>query len=483
MSSLFSIIIKLDKVSYRSIWLAIFIYSTLLGLLLQFIVLPNIIPQIHAGEGLISGGDWVGYHQIAKNLSLKINSFGWKEWELKPYGQTAAGIASIFYTLIVPKPFILVPVYAAILATSSIILVVISNNLLNDKFSAIISVIPFVVFPSNIMIYNQIGKDALYFLGVYFCLYSWILIFKNENSLKKLIISLIFFSVGSFFMWTVRQYSISILTYTIYLLIALSSLQYISNIRSNTLHYKKYIITLFIFIFSLFILKVFPIDSTDARGTLVTEEIIFETDSAIPENKKFNYKISDQVNTEWHGIKFAREKWQKSVLLPTKIDDMFLNIGILRNGYLLDYSIRKEIYKDTGSNIDVEVHLTSVVDFFNYTPRALQIGLLAPFPSDWFRNFNIAQGVSSLRYIFAIEMLISYVCLLAFPFVIFRLWSNPFFYITLLFSLGMLLLYAFATPNIGTLYRLRYGFIMPLITISLGFAISRLIIFYKLRQP
>ena len=239
------------------------------------------------------------------------------------------------------------------------------------------------------------------------------------------------------------------------------------------------------------------VDQSDARGKLETEEIIFEADSTQvdsfefdssevdspkPKTKRFKYIIPDKQNIEWHGIIFAREKWQKSELLPGKIDDLFLNIGILRNGYLQDFTDRKELYKNTGSNIDVEIHLTSVTHFFKYTPRALQIGLFAPFPTDWFGDFKSAQGINSVKYIIAIETLISYICLLAFPFLIFRLWHNPFFYITLFFSLGMILLYAFATPNIGTLYRLRYGFIMPLITISLGFAISKIVNFYKLRQ-
>ena len=215
MSILSSIILKVEKVSYSSIWLAVFIYSTFLGFLFQLIILPS-IPQMHAGDGLISGGDWVGYHQIAKDLSIKINSFGWNEWDLKPYGQTASGIASIVYALTIPKPFVLVPFYAAILATSSLILFSISNNFLKDKFSAFISIIPFVVFPTNIMIYNQIGKDALFFLGAYLCLFSWALIFKIDISNKKLYMSILFFLVGSFFMWAVRQYSITILTYTIY---------------------------------------------------------------------------------------------------------------------------------------------------------------------------------------------------------------------------------------------------------------------------
>jgi len=280
-------------------------------------------------------------------------------------------------------------------------------------------------------------------------------------------------------------------------LIALSLLQSILTVKLIILNYKKYILRLFILIFSLFILKMYYVDKSDARGTLVTEEIIFEADSSEsdssesdssesdspkPKTKRFNYIIPEKQNTDWHGIIFAREKWQKSEFLPNKIDDLFLNIGILRNGYLRDFADRKELYKNTGSNIDVEKHLTSVTDFFKYTPRALQIGLFAPFPTDWFGDFKSAQGINSVRYIIAIEMLISYICLLAFPFLIFRLWRNPFLYITFFFSLGMILLYAFATPNIGTLYRLRYGFIMPLITISLGFAISKIVNFYKLRQ-
>ena len=131
--------------------------------------------------------------------------------------------------------------------------------------------------------------------------------------------------------------------------------------------------------------------------------------------------------------------------------------------------------------IDLEVHLTSALEFVKYAPRALQVAFLAPFPSDWVRDLKSAHGQRGMQGVIAAEMLFSYLFLLMFPIAIYSFWKNPFFYVTVFFSMIMLMLYAYATPNIGTLYRLRYGFIVPIISISLGCAVSKFINKYKIK--
>lgn len=498
------IIRALEGVSYWRIWIAIFIYSLLFGLLFQFFVLPNIFYKMHAGNGLIIGGDWVGYHEIAKQLAHIIKIDGWQMWELKPYGQSAAGIAAVVYALTISKPFVLLPLYSASMASSALILLRISEELVKSRFAAIISIIPFIFFPSNVAIYDQIGKDAIYFLGAYCCIYSWILTFSMENIKNKYISALIFITIGIFLMWIVRNYSIIVIKNMLHIFILLIIILFIVNFIRNK-GVGRQVSGFIILILSLLILHLFPADNSDPRGSLVTVTGVDGTQvtgtgadgtqvagtgadgtqvtgaGADGTQSGVNYAIPEVKNVGWHGLTFARTEWVKSDYLPSKIDNALLNISILRNGYLADFTNRSNIYKNTGSMVDVDEHLISASEFVKYAPRALQIALLAPFPADWVRNLNSVNGQSGIQVVIAMEMLASYVCLLMLPFAIFRLWRNPFFYITVIFSTLMLLLYAYSTPNIGTLHRLRYGFLAPIITISLGLAVSKFVYKYKVR--
>src|SRR3972149_2847474 len=93
------------RISNLKLWTLFFIYTLLAGLLIQLILLPYVFPTMHAGDGLLLGGDWVGFNRLAIELADKIHAQGWSAWELKPDGQPVAGIASIFYFLIAPKPW------------------------------------------------------------------------------------------------------------------------------------------------------------------------------------------------------------------------------------------------------------------------------------------------------------------------------------------------------------------------------------------
>lgn len=469
-----SIIFKLKKFPYKYFWFYIFLYCLIAGFIFQLYVLPTLFTKMHAGNGLIINGDWVGYHEIAKNLAERVHENGWNFWELRPYGQSAAGIAAVIYALTISKPFALLPLYAAIMASSALILMKITESLVHDRFLAFVSVIPFAIFPSNVVIYYQIGKDAIYFLGAYICIYSWILIFKDNSSIRIYFKSIAYLTIGSFLMFIVRNYSLVVLKNMtlIWVLIMLSMLFYSIAIKSNI---RNKILSLLTLLMSLGIFMIYPIDKSDPRGLL-------SSTSTFSQQKTIQYAIPEIKNEDWHGLIFARDVWKRSTWLPSKLDDALLNIAILRNGYLADFSNRGEIYRHTGSMIDVDISITSAFDFINYMPRAIQVGMLSPFPNLWFRGLNSAGGQGGIQQVIAIEMLFTYFCLLMLPIAILGHWKTPYFYVTAIFSIIMLLLYAFSTPNIGTLYRLRYGFIMPFITISFGCGISQLINKFQLRQ-
>ncbi len=123
--------------------------------------------------------------------------------------------------------------------------------------------------------------------------------------------------------------------------------------------------------------------------------------------------------------------------------------------------------KAKGSNIDTGVIFLSAADIVRYLPRAAQIGFLSPFPSDWLGKGSKPMS-SMMRLDSGFEMLFTYLC---WPGLVYALWTwrkHLDVWVMLLFCSGMLIIFVLGTPNVGSLYRFRYPYIMPMV--GLGFA-------------
>jgi hypothetical protein len=62
------------------LWLVFFAYAAGVAAFVQLILLPFIFPAWHSGHGLLAGGDWPWFHQIAAELAEKIQVQGWSAW-------------------------------------------------------------------------------------------------------------------------------------------------------------------------------------------------------------------------------------------------------------------------------------------------------------------------------------------------------------------------------------------------------------------
>src|SRR3990167_2226503 len=84
-----------------------FLYVLLTGGLVQFLVLPYLFPDLHAGDGLLKGLDTVAFHHQALDLVAQMNVKGWSVWSLRPDGMNSpTGFMAAAYYLLVPKPFV-----------------------------------------------------------------------------------------------------------------------------------------------------------------------------------------------------------------------------------------------------------------------------------------------------------------------------------------------------------------------------------------
>ena len=63
--------------SLPRIWIAVFIYTAFVAILVQFVILVYIFPSWNSGEGLMGGLDANYFHHVATQLSIDIKTNGW----------------------------------------------------------------------------------------------------------------------------------------------------------------------------------------------------------------------------------------------------------------------------------------------------------------------------------------------------------------------------------------------------------------------
>ena len=121
-------------------------------------------------------------------------------------------------------------------------------------------------------------------------------------------------------------------------------------------------------------------------------------------------------------------------------------------------------YATAGSNLDTDVKLQTLGDLIRYSPRAVEIGLLAPFPSMWFR-VGQRVGLTGRLWIGA-EMAAFYLLLILACVTLVR--ERRRLVVWFLFSTVVLacMVLAYVIINVGALYRIRYPYFIPIILLG-----------------
>lgn len=139
---------------------------------------------------------------------------------------------------------------------------------------------------------------------------------------------------------------------------------------------------------------------------------------------------------------------------------VFLKVSVMRQGFVI-------FYKDAGSNIDVNRTFRNAADVVVYLPRAVMIGLFAPFPDYWFKEGKIFGRLG--RVIAGLET--SFIYLLS-AFALAGVWrfrrSVQTWYLLAVVLIGAAAL-GLVVVNLGALYRLRYFFWIVLIILSASY--------------
>ena len=443
-----------ERVPYLRLWLAFFVFTLALGLFVQLLILPRVFPHWHAGDGLLMGGDWNTYHEMAVNLSNRIRTEGWKAWSLRPEGQAPAGIAAAIYAVTIPKPWTLLPLNAALHAIAAVALLAIVRLFLPSWKRSIYCILPFFLFPSSALWTTQILKDSFSIPGFFLFLYGWLTLGKTSgwrSGWWTLVASLGVLAVGITLVWIVRPYMLKLIAGIAVLPALLQTGVLLSRRKRSGLRWPRTIIAILLFWAVISCLFLCP--SLGGKDLL----------EGPPSNTAQTLQAQDATNLN-DPQATQTISWKDSSWLPDFIESFFYTLATIRWR-------STTLYPNAASNIDVEVEFHNVYDIIAYLPRALQIAFFAPFPKHW-----SAQGTSPattlMRRISAGEMLLVYAALCFLPIALWQWRRKAGVWTLFLMCSGLMIAFTLSVANIGSLYRIRYPFLMTLVTLGIAGGLS-----------
>lgn len=421
-----------------------FIFVIVAGITLQFVALP--MSSFHAGNGLMTGGDWVGFHQLAVALADEIRSGGWSRWVPRVDGQAPASVAAFFYVVTgVDEPWVLLPLHGVLYGLAAGGLYSIARAVGASQRLAYLVTLPLFLFPSTAQIWGQIHKDIYSLAGIILILNFWTKIFilyTKKYNRKWIIFDIFLLLIGSILVVFVRPYLDAVVLLASVLAVAiilLSSLP-LPILRSSCLRSLRG---------HAFCLSV-------VLGALILQASI-----------STGARMLSAAETEGGGATGVPlpicHDWVQVRILPPVIDSQARGVACVRDAFLV-------LHPNAGSNIDHEVRFTDATDILIYAPRALQIGLFAPFPTQWFPR-AAQQEARIMRILVIPEMIVFYVALLGILVALARPRLRLPTLIAVAFSITIITIYALSIPNVGTLYRMRYPAMFILIAFGfLGWA-------------
>ncbi|HEY9634152.1 MAG TPA: hypothetical protein V6D14_12130 [Coleofasciculaceae cyanobacterium] len=449
------------------LWCIFFAYTALIALLVQLVLLPYIFSGWHAGHGLLLGGDWIWFHQMAVEMTQKIHTQGWSAWELRPKDQAPVGIAAAIYALTVPQPWVLIPLNAALHATAGILLLRIIQVFLPKWKLAIWCILPFLVYPSAMTWYTQIHKDGFFIAGNLLFLYGWITLAQLKTwSCRwwRLFLAILWMLLGSVLVWLVRPYGVQMMQAAgVVLAIGFTCIFAWRGIQAK-LPWRKALIGMLVMWALLFLISPLTQGGIQPGVSRVVPRAV--TKKAVPKKAVLKRAVPKKAVLKKAVPKKAVPKlvWHKSQWLPDFLESKLYGVAASRHGFIRGSP-------KAGSNIDVQTNFTRAWDIIAYVPRATQIAFLAPFPNQWFGQGTLGTN-TMMRRLSALEMTGVYLALIFLPYTLWHWRQRLEVWVILVFCASLMIVYTLAIPNIGTIYRMRYGFIMTLVALGIAGALA-----------
>lgn len=416
--------------SARLFWCLGFIFASFLALLFQKVVLP-LVPDMHAGHGLLRN-DAIVFHNIAVEAAERIRANGWSEWRLFPGAAGNVGVLSAVYALFGPDPAWFIPINAAAHATGAVLIYRMGGRLWHGnagKLGGLMAGIAFLAFPSALQWYGQNHKDAFAIAGILLVLDAWLALHvKQQVSAGTLTLLAAQTTLGAVLIGVVRPYFPAVLVCALVAsatVVILSDL--VGRLRPGLYSLVKQVLLIIVVSIVAFLFARVDVANMGAGAYLLGES----------DGVQLSGLLHSDIGKSWH--------WHPTKALPDEIDNGLRRASEIRvNVMAFGRSV------GAGSEVDGERLPDSALSALVYMPRALVVGLFAPFPDTW------GERVSPPRLVGAVETMVWYVFALGFGVTAWRMPSRQLL-AGIIFCATLLVVLAYIHPNVGTLYRQRFG--------------------------
>ena len=394
------------------------IFHALLAIILFVVANSEYLSNLHNGQGFWNfSKDSTLYHLEASNASIFLRNSQWLDWWSAYGGHQHVKLISLVYWTTGHETPISFEIINGLVWSSSIILLYKSSKLIfNNSIVSAISVL-FFFQPSILMSSAQLLRDPFFILGICFMFYGWAILKKNKNNS-----GIIFILIGSVLFISMRQY----------LSVALFSVFFFYSIK-------------------LILNKEIPIP---AISLLIVPLFIFMQLASQDNHLASFFQKVDIQNSSNKGENIPEPKsvifWQP---VTNTLNFLTYQLASMRDGFLI-------VNNSAGSKIDSDKPYNGFVDAILYFPRAVQVAFLSPFSSHWIENGKETGRIG--RMLSGLEMLSWYFIILGFLYIVFTrpLVIEPLLPIITL-SVFVIILLGYVVPNIGAIYRMRQGFMIP----------------------
>ena len=436
-----------------------FFYSLLVGMAIQLYIVPRIFPHLDRGDGIIIL-DSNGFNQLAKEKAEEIRKQGWGAWELRPQSHLPSGIASFFYTLLVPKPYTLLPFNALVHAVSGCLVLWLLRHIFS-LIPALFGSFLFIVNPAALQWVAQLHRDGIFILGnlmMLVCVVQFWNGFRSSN-LRTIGWGFIGGVAGTLLVWAARSYWV----HELFLFVLLASVCLAfwgcstRIIRKRGVTHPGFGIALGFLVLLLFqgwLIAYHSIGMIELPQEAIGLRLETAESSAKTSGSSQKTSGSSQKTVRDGGV--GEKLWNRTTWLPEFAERKLYHLSVARRGVI-----------STGGNtvVDSDIPLNSAGAFVTYLPRALQLGLLSPLPELW-RGQGSTPAMTMARKVMGVTTFFFYFCLLGLLVGIVLYRKNQMFWLICLFCFMGILIFTYTYPNVGTLLRFRYGFYMLLVAVG-----------------
>ena len=435
----------------------VFLYATLISVFVQFVFLPYIVPFHHEGNGIFEGIDTSAFHVEATQISRKGHDLGLADMISHRAYHPPAKLLSYIYYFFGENFYNIIPFNALVQAISCLFIFNIIFGIFSSRFYALLGSLPFAFFPFSILWYSQLHKDGLIIMGFFALFYALMRCF-DQFKITSFLFTIFCGSLGTFCIAFMRPYLAEVVLIYLSCIIvyavisAIATRAYGENLR-----------------IAIAAVALFYVGTNFHRLSAHDTNILSRTSNNNIVAKTSESNNITPVKSPTTAIHPSDAKEQQKPV-PMWGQTMRNVISVATSKILTASEVRRSISGDARrgtTNVDINIQPKTVEDVAIFLPKALLNGLLAPYPSQWFIEGK-TKFRSLLKKLVMIETLLSYFCFVFLCLFCLKNFRQRKLMLLVCSCLWFITLYGFIFVNVGTLYRMRYGFMSILIGLGFG---------------